>query len=510
MESDFDNLSTDESISPSPPRTTTGAEDIDMEGEPPSNQEEVGTPETTGAPAQIQSTSESISIDPALQFHTSSDQTETQVSSDGTLALQSQSPPPENPLEVGDTSILTVVDVFNKIVKSSRKKTPIHNRRTDLDFFRIKEQRYLKHLNKFQNDDENHTISQPIAMTRALAVETEQKNKHFIYAQNEYQMTHLRNILESANFAGRIRDEVTEKITKHIIENLTLPMEESRTQLEEYTKTVLNKLEEHERKLDGQREHRVNTGFLSRTREEHEPEVLSCRITMLEENNKSLESERDELVRLNKGVKDQMATLRDEKTSWQNKFLAVLESNKRSRSEDTDSSEAKRRSGISESTSITTGNLQSISSTSGISESASQPLSILTDNSHSSSNVTDVEQSPMTAAFQIIASHPPRSAYSSFHPDRPQRQITVRELDEDGKAAITAYLNVDFDPWGENLTAFQQGQVTIGLWKLELRKRERYVPDYPEGKAQHFHITHEVNMKICIRAMDLFAKITDR
>ncbi len=66
-------------------------------------------------------------------------------------------------------------------------------------------------------------------MALALAVETEQRNKHFIYAQNEYQMTHLRNILESANFAGRIRDEVTEEITKHIIENLTLPVEESRT-----------------------------------------------------------------------------------------------------------------------------------------------------------------------------------------------------------------------------------------------------------------------------------------
>jgi hypothetical protein len=98
-----------------------------------------------------------------------------------------------------------------------------------LDFFKIKEQRYLKHLHKFQNDDGNYTISQPVAMALALAVETEQRNKHFIYAQNEYQMTHLRNILESANFAGRIRDEVTEEITKHIIENLTLPVEESRT-----------------------------------------------------------------------------------------------------------------------------------------------------------------------------------------------------------------------------------------------------------------------------------------
>jgi hypothetical protein len=79
-------------------------------------------------------------------------------------------------------------------------------------------------------------------------------------------MTHLRNILESANFAGRIRDEVTEKITKHIIESLTLPVEESRTQLEEYTKVVLNKLEEHERKLDGQSQHRLSLSHTERTR----------------------------------------------------------------------------------------------------------------------------------------------------------------------------------------------------------------------------------------------------
>ena len=50
-----------------------------------------------------------------------------------------------------------------------------------------------------------------------------------------------------------------------------------------------------------------------------------------------MESERDELARLNKGVNDQMAKLREEKASWQNKFLAMLEGNKRPRSDDTDS-----------------------------------------------------------------------------------------------------------------------------------------------------------------------------
>ena len=129
---------------------------------------------------------------------------------------------------------------------------------------------------------------------------------------------------------------------------------------------------------------------------------------MLEENNKRLESERDELVRLNKGVKYQMAILRDEKTSWQNKFLAVLEGNKRPRGEDTDSSEAKMRSGISESISITTSNLEDSSSTNSNSESASQPLSTSSDNSQSSSSVTDVEQSSKSAAFQINRKPPPK------------------------------------------------------------------------------------------------------
>jgi hypothetical protein len=200
-----------------------------------------------------------------------------------------------------------------------------------------------------------------------------------------------------------------------------------------------------------------------------------------------------------------MAILRDEKASWQNKFLAVPEGNKRPRSEDTDSSEAKRRSGIPESISSTSSNLEITSNTTSISGSTQQSLSISSDNSRSSSSVTDVEQSSNTAAFQIIASHPPRSPRSSSYPDRPQRPSAIRELDDDNKAAIRAYLNVDFDPWGSNLSAFQQGQVTIGgLWKLELRKRERYVPDYPEDKATHFHITHETNLKTCVKAMDLF------
>ncbi len=96
------------------------------------------------------------------------------------------------------TSILAV-DVVNGIVKGGRSISPIREHTSRLDFFNIKEQRYLQHMQKFRNGDGSYTVSHPIAMSLFVALEMEQCNKHFIYAQNEYRMTHLRNIMGSAN-----------------------------------------------------------------------------------------------------------------------------------------------------------------------------------------------------------------------------------------------------------------------------------------------------------------------
>jgi hypothetical protein len=111
-----------------------------------------------------------------------------------------------------NTSILTV-DVVNDIVKGGRSTSPIREHTSDLEFFNIKEQRYHQHMQKFRNGDGSYTVSHPIAMSLFLALETEQRNKNYIIAQNEYQMTHMRNIMDSANFAVRIRDEVSANIT---------------------------------------------------------------------------------------------------------------------------------------------------------------------------------------------------------------------------------------------------------------------------------------------------------
>ncbi len=56
---------------------------------------------------------------------------------------------------------------------------------------------------------------------------------------------------------------------------------------------------------------------------------------MLTENNEELRTERDDLEKANLDAQKLVAKLKKEKTSWQNKFLALLEGNKRPREEDT-------------------------------------------------------------------------------------------------------------------------------------------------------------------------------
>ncbi len=111
-------------------------------------------------------------------------------------------------------------------------KTRLFTYITRSEFFKSKEENYLKEMGKYKNDDGSYTISHPIAMTIALALETEQRNRNYIFHQNKFQMDHLRSILEAANFAKQIRDNVTKNITEHIIKERNGPVEASQTQLE--------------------------------------------------------------------------------------------------------------------------------------------------------------------------------------------------------------------------------------------------------------------------------------
>ena len=485
---DFNYYSSAEA-SPGPPGQGSHDEDVTMEG--------------VASPSEV--TEQATAFDEA----TSGDQI--QPPEGTTLLAPSQedtlpAPQQENnslALLQENTSILTV-DVVNDIVKGGRSTSPIREHTSDLEFFNIKEQRYHQNIQKFRNEDGSYTVSHPVAMSLFLALETEQRNKNYIYAQNEYQMTHMRNIMESANFAVQIRDEVSANITKHIIDKLSSPVADSQKQIERYTETVLRRLKEHEAKLDHQKNHRLERGFLSSTREEHAAEVLTHRITVLKEDNEELRSERDELTKANEGARSLVIKLKEEKISWQEKYLELLKS-KRPRDEEPDSSNAKRRSDAKSPTT-------SLDTTSNILEERSSHT--LPASSSSSRNKLGSDTSSTSRA----SSHRNTSSSTSAHSDRGRSSSTiidhehlsrVVEMNEHGKRAVRADLGLNFDPWDPDLTRWQQRLVTLGLWKREVRKAQRYVPDYSDDKAAGHRISHDGNIRVGVRATKDFVRISN-
>jgi hypothetical protein len=83
----------------------------------------------------------------------------------------------------------------------------------------------------------------------------------------------------------------------------------------EFTKVIVGKLGEHEKQLDGQIKHRALTGFLSRTREERESEILESRITILKEDKESLVSERNALERSHQEMRAELSKVTEERSA---------------------------------------------------------------------------------------------------------------------------------------------------------------------------------------------------
>ena len=189
-----------------------------------------------------------------------------------------------------------------------------------------------EHITSEENDSGQRGPDQVSNTNHAI-----QEHMHTL---NGNQMTHVKQIKEAACFAKHITEEVTKNVSQHIIQKLYSPVEDSKKQIEDFAKVVLRKLEEHERCLEGQRNHRVCMGFLSRTREECESELLEARITALSEDKANLQSQHDELTRTNCANKEQIIKLKKEKASWQVKYMQLM--TKRPREEDSEPESAKR------------------------------------------------------------------------------------------------------------------------------------------------------------------------
>ncbi len=159
-----------ETASLKPPSQALQDEDVNMEGISSPNQVEIKEQDASSQKGNSNSPNLGGSIH---QVHSVDNNDNTSLAYPQEITLLA--PPRESttslalPQEV--TSILTV-DILNDIVEGGRSASPIRDHTSDGDFFNIKEQRYLQHMQKFRNGDGSYTISHPIAISLLLALST--------------------------------------------------------------------------------------------------------------------------------------------------------------------------------------------------------------------------------------------------------------------------------------------------------------------------------------------------
>ncbi len=240
---------------------------------------------------------------------------------------------------------------------------------------------------------------------------------------------------------------------------------------------------------------------MSRTREEHTAEILGHKITVLMENNEELKNERDDLEKANISAQKLVTKLKEEKTLWQNKFLNLLEGKKRPREENAEISESKRRADPKSEhyyKDKSVGTLEEFSSSE--SGRASNKLS-----RNTSENESSHSRAATSRRHTSTSAHTGRGKDSII--DHPHLSRVI-EMDEQGKRAVRAELNLDIDPWGPQISRWGQRLVTLALWKREVRGYQRYVPDYLDHKAAIHRTSHDANIKVGLTAFKDFARLS--
>jgi hypothetical protein len=82
------------------------------------------------------------------------------------------------------------------------------------------------------------------------------------------------------------------------------------------------------------------------------------------------------------------------------------------------------------------------------------------------------------------------------------------EISDRWKEKFKRDYDLDFDHWGPGLTIEDEAEVTLKMWKAEVRRSSRYVPDYHESKLQRYNLTHDGNIKVGVKARDEFNRTT--
>jgi hypothetical protein len=174
---------------------------------------------------------------------------------------------------------------------------------------------------------------------------------------------------------------------------------------------------------------------------------------VLTENNEELKTERDDLEKANLSAQKLVARLKEEKALWQNKFLNLLDGNKRPREGDTDTNETKRRA---ESKAEHYYEDKSACTLEEFSSNKSSGRTSRTKSASNTSNTLENESSNSRASSSRRYTSSSTSAYTDRGRtntiiDHPHLSRVV-EMDEQGKRALRAELNMNMDPWDPQIS----------------------------------------------------------
>jgi hypothetical protein len=188
--------------------------------------------------------------------------------------------------EPGTQALVITADIYRKFLEQHTGfgKTPI-NAKDERDFHRILKTQFSQALAPYRTPLNTYPFDEEIANSVFIALHTEQRNRTHLFRHNEYQLQHIKHLLQNLTW----QEDLRKNVESEILDRLTVidrPLKDLAGIVERATGELKTKLDNYNKERE--RDHRQGTeqvGFLSSLCQESEMDSSDIKIRALEENN---------------------------------------------------------------------------------------------------------------------------------------------------------------------------------------------------------------------------------
>jgi hypothetical protein len=203
----------------------------------------------------------------------------------------------------------------------------------------LKEQ-FSKALEPYRTPSNTYQFDEEVVNSVFIALHTEERNRIHLYKHNEFNLQHIKQLLQYRAW----QEELKKNVETEIIDKLTVldrPLKEFVGIVEKASGDLkTNRLDSYnqEREKNHRQKGTGLVGFLSSLLEESEMDANDVKIKGLKENNHNLTMELSNKTRSVKEAQEQVERLKKERNDWQELYLKTV-STKRSSEDPTPTSD---------------------------------------------------------------------------------------------------------------------------------------------------------------------------